>query len=385
MTEHAYRGDLFGPEDPARSSAVQVAIGYDSLRIKKETGQEYSLPFSSAQMSRGGFDGLGIIVQGRNEAGQTIYLQLQDEAFLRELRDRGPATVQPAVRAMLGQGTATRAWGYFALIGLVVFLVGGSLALYFGSGYLAEIVVSHIPHSAEASLGKLTAESLTQGKQLITEGTVNDGVQTVWKRVLSGIEKNPYTFNLSLVESSTVNALAAPGGHIVVFSGLLANLESGEELAGVLAHECAHALRRHSLKRIAKTAGISIAFGLFLGDLGGLTGLFTEFGKELTLLSYSRDDEREADEEAVQILVRAGIDPTIFPNFFRRMGEKESSVEKALAIVSTHPSFAERDQRLQTLFAAHREKTFRPIDVDWKRLREALSATAKLVQKPGQD
>ncbi len=381
MTEHAFRGDLFGPEDPARSSAVQVHIGYDALQITKETGQKYQLPFSSAQMSRGGFDGLAIVVQGCNEAGQTLYLQIADESFLKELRARGPATVQPAVRALLGQGTATRVWGYFALVALVVFLVGGSLALYFGSGYLAELVVSRIPPSAEASLGKLTAESLTQGKQLITEGRVSDGVQAVWKRVLSGIQKNPYTFELYLVESSTVNALAAPGGHIVVFTGLLANLENGEELAGVLAHECAHALRRHSLKRVAKTAGVSIAFSLFLGDLGGLTGLFTEFGKELTLLSYSRDDEREADEEGVNILVRAGIDPTVFPNFFRRMGEKESSVEKALAIVSTHPSFAERDRRLQALFAAHRGKTFKPIDVDWKQLREALSATARLGQK----
>lgn len=385
MTEHAFRGDFFGPEDPARSSAVQVRIGYDGLLVTKETGQQYQLPFSSAQMSRGGFDGLAIVIQGRSEAGQSLYLQVADESFLKELRARGPATIQESVRQLLGQGAARRVWGRLSLVILLFVIVGGLLALYYGSGHLAELVVSRIPPSAEEGLGKLTAQSLMQGKTLITDGPIFQGVEQVWKRVLSGIDKKTYDFSLYVVDAPTVNALAAPGGHVVVFTGLLANLESAEELAGVLAHECAHALRRHSLKRIAKTAGISVAFSLFLGDVGGLTGLFTEFGKELALLSYSRDDEREADEEGVKILVRAAIDPTKFPDFFRRMAAKEGTLGQALAIVSTHPSFDERDRRLQELFKAHREMAVRPIGVDWKQLLQALSPTAKLGQKAEED
>lgn len=381
MQDSLFHGELFGPEDPARSFAVQVKIGYDSLHLKKESGQEYQLPFSSTRLSRGGFDGLGIVVQGTNEAGQSIYLQMKDEGFLRELRDRGPATVQSLARDLMGKGTATRVWGTLSLVILVLVIVGGAFGLFYGSGFLADFVVSRIPPSVEASLGELTANSLTQGKVVLTEGPVHDGVKAVWARVLEGVEKNPYAFKLYLVDHATVNAMAAPGGHVVLFSGLLANLESGEELAGILAHECAHALRRHSLKRLAKTAGFSIAFSLFLGDLGGLTGVFTEFGKELALLSYGRDDEREADEEAVKIMVRAGIDPTRFPEFFRRMASDSGALDHALAIVSTHPSHRERDERLKALFAAHKNLTVRPIDADWKKLKASLSVTANLGRK----
>jgi predicted Zn-dependent protease len=83
----------------------------------------------------------------------------------------------------------------------------------------------------------------------------------------------------------------------------------------------------------------------------------------------------------VKILVRAGIDPTKFPEFFRRMAKDEGTLDKALAIVSTHPSHKERDERLKALFEANKSMTVKPLGVDWKKLQEALSATAKLGKK----
>ena len=381
MSEPVFRGDLFAPEDPARSCVVEVRIGEDALLLSREGGRMERLPLASAGLSRGGFDGLGIIVQGPDGTGRNLYLQVQDEAFLEGLQRLGPASLQPIVRGLVSSGSATRFWGTASFAVFVLLLVGGLLGLYFGSGKLADLAVSRFPVSAEASLGELTARSLTEGKRVLTDGEVSVGVNAVWARVLEGIEKSPSSFTLYLVDHSTVNALAAPGGHVVVFTGLLANLESGEELAGILAHECAHALRRHSLKRLVKTAGFSVAFSLLFGDLGGLAGIFTEFGKQLALLSYSRDDEREADEDAVKILIRAGIDPTRFPEFFRRMAKEEGTLGKAMAIVSTHPSHQERDARLKALFAAHGTPAVRPIAVDWKKLRNALSATALLGEK----
>ena len=149
-----------------------------------------------------------------------------------------------------------------------------------------------------------------------------------------------------------------------------------EELAGIIAHECAHAIHRHSLVRLAQTAGISIFFGIAFGDMGGLVVTFTEFGKELAILSYSRDDEREADNSAVNILVKAQIDPTKFPNFFKRAEADEGNLDKVFAIASTHPSNQERQQRLNELFKQLKQHEFTALPIDWQALQKELSPIA---------
>ena len=376
MDQQVFRGNLYGPENPSESFAVELHIEFDAIRLKKESGQEYEVLHDSLSLSRGGFDNLSIILKGATRDGKPIYAQIQEESFLTAYLHNGPASKREKTQTLISRGNTTRVWKTLSLTVLILFVVAGILATYLFSKNFAQKIVDFVPVSLEASLGEATARSVTQGKTLITAGPVFNGVNQVFQRVISGIANNPYTFKLYLVDHATVNALAAPGGHIVIFTGLLANTENPEELAGIIAHECAHAIYRHSLVRLAQTAGISIFFGIAFGDMGGLVGTFTEFGKELAILSYSRDDEREADNSAVNILVKAQIDPTKFPNFFKRAEADEGNLDKVFAIASTHPSNQERQQRLNELFKQLKQHEFTALPIDWQALQKELSPIA---------
>src|SRR5438067_7122963 len=105
--------------------------------------------------------------------------------------------------------------------------------------------------------------------------------------------------------SSLPNAFALPGGRVYVLSGLLAQAQSPDELAGVLAHEFGHVVRRDALRRLIRDGGTSFLVGLMFGDVTG-SGAVLMAGRALLSASYSRDDERGADGFAVMVMHRLG-------------------------------------------------------------------------------
>src|SRR5207248_840587 len=80
----------------------------------------------------------------------------------------------------------------------------------------------------------------------------------------------PYTFRVAVVNSSIVNAVAAPGGHVILFRGLLERTDSAEELAGVLAHEVEHVLHRHVTRAIFQQASTGVLMAALVGDVSGV-------------------------------------------------------------------------------------------------------------------
>lgn len=128
-------------------------------------------------------------------------------------------------------------------------------------------------------------------------------------------------YRFVIIESEQINAMAAPGGIIFITTGLLDVLPNEEALAAVLAHEISHVVNRHGIESIAagKTAGTAIEGGAIVAalDCSGasqlITGAFATIVGEVvdTLLEkgYSREQEFEADEEAAELLTRAGYNP----------------------------------------------------------------------------
>ena len=120
--------------------------------------------------------------------------------------------------------------------------------------------------------------------------------------------ESPYTFRWYLVDDPQVNALAAPGGHVVVFTGLVRATESAEELAGVLAHEMEHVLLRHSLRAIVARLGWRTILSLALGGSGELGGAAARVADQLGALGFSR--VQESDVLAKQCRVEPLIEAT---------------------------------------------------------------------------
>jgi len=125
------------------------------------------------------------------------------------------------------------------------------------------------------------------------------------------------SFKVFVVKSSIFNAVALPGGNIVVFSGLLENAESPESLAAVLAHEMQHIKKRHVTKKIIEDSSTGLIISAVSGDVTGSMLYGAKIARTLAVLSYSRQDEEEADDEGMKMLIAANIDPEAMINFLK--------------------------------------------------------------------
>ncbi|GIZ52165.1 M48 family metallopeptidase [Noviherbaspirillum aridicola] len=162
-----------------------------------------------------------------------------------------------------------------------------------------------------------------------------------------------WKWEVSLIGSKEINAFCMPGGKIAFFSGILNQLKlTDDEVAIVMGHEIAHALREHGRERVAKSglasAGAKIA-GIGLSALLGidpnLAGAATGGVANLTMLKFSRDDETEADLVGLDIVARAGYDPRAGIALWRKMAMVQKN--ESLQWLSTHPAGKARIAEIQ--------------------------------------
>jgi predicted Zn-dependent protease len=177
-----------------------------------------------------------------------------------------------------------------------------------------------------------------------------------------------------------VNAFALPGGQIVVWTGLLRQAESAEQIAAVLAHEIAHVERRHGLRNVAHRAGLALGLRLlvviFVGaDLDGLSGLAADVAVIAASNDYSQDQESQADADAVARLHAVGIDPGALADFFRVMTREGVGEVPAFASwLATHPDHESRIAAIEAQRRALGPVTARPLVVDLEGARAAVGA-----------
>jgi len=130
-------------------------------------------------------------------------------------------------------------------------------------------------------------------------------------------------WEVNLVGSKQINAFCMPGGKIAFFSALLIQLKlNDDEVAMVMGHETAHALREHARERMGKTAATSgaIELGAALLGLGSGSRMLANMGGQLLTLKFSRDDESEADLVGMELAARAGYDPRSGVVLWQKMG-----------------------------------------------------------------
>lgn len=152
-----------------------------------------------------------------------------------------------------------------------------------------------------------------------------------------------WEWQVNLFKSDQVNAFCMPGGRIGFYTGIIEQLNlTDDEVAAVMGHEIAHALREHGRERLAKTnvtaLGARVGGALLSGIFGvdpNLTGTAANYAGQFLVLKFSRDEEREADLVGLDISSRAGYDPRAGIALWRKMAALNQSAP--LEIFSTHP------------------------------------------------
>ncbi|HEY4542689.1 MAG TPA: M48 family metallopeptidase [Noviherbaspirillum sp.] len=163
-----------------------------------------------------------------------------------------------------------------------------------------------------------------------------------------------WNWEISVISTSDINAFCMPGGKIVFFTGILAQLKlTDDEAAVVMGHEIAHALREHGRERLAKStltnAGSRLlGFGLsaILGIDPSVTDAAAGAGANLAILRFSRQDETEADLVGLDIVARAGYDPRAGIALWEKMARV--SKDTGLQWLSTHPAGKTRIAEMRT-------------------------------------
>jgi predicted Zn-dependent protease len=152
-----------------------------------------------------------------------------------------------------------------------------------------------------------------------------------------------WRWEVNLLGSAQINAFCMPGGKIAFYTGILQKLQLDDpEVANVMGHEAAHALREHARERLGKSSATSL--GLSLGaqllGLGAIGDAAANLGTQLLTLKFSRDDETEADLIGMELAARAGYDPAAGVSLWEKM--KKASQGAPPQWLSTHPSSASR-------------------------------------------
>jgi predicted Zn-dependent protease len=150
----------------------------------------------------------------------------------------------------------------------------------------------------------------------------------------------PWEFHV--VDDAAVNAFALPGGFIYVNRGLIERAEHLDELAGAIAHEIGHVELRHAARQIEQQTktGVAVELGCRLTSLcnSDVARAAIQVGGAALFARYSRHDEAEADSEAVQLVIDAGIDPRGIPALFNRLlEERRRSPARIEVFFASHP------------------------------------------------
>lgn len=245
---------------------------------------------------------------------------------------------------------------------------------------LSACATSIITPELEQELGSQISAEVEEQMGLYQDPDLRGYVQAVGSRLVAALPETPYRFHFDIVDQGEPNAFASPGGYVFVSRGLLAQMNSEDELAGVLAHEISHVTQRHHAKQVGRSvrAELMTLPGKAVGVVNKSWGQSIAEAGEIYLASYSRSQETEADKFGMRLAAGAGYDPI-------QLAAALEGIEHSVELISgeshqatffdTHPTTPTRvtevDRLGQTLSwqpvapIADREALYRRLDGLW--------------------
>lgn len=221
------------------------------------------------------------------------------------------------------------------------------VALFLGAFYMVKKVdwmklfhVERFTKSADQKINQLFLKAFIQDNKVLYDTALTNPVDSILTRICDRNQINRSDVKLYLVQSDDVNAFALPGGHLIVYTGLIDFVENESELAGVLGHEVAHIELDHVMKKMGKEIGLSVLINMTAG--GGNGELIKEALKKLTSTAFDRELEKDADIKSVEYLSKAQIDYKGMSAFMDRLAKDKENLGDHVTILSTHPASDDR-------------------------------------------
>lgn len=319
-----------------------------------------------------GFYGNEPVQLERKRGNISELLIINDQDFLTSLHHIMPKAAKkfhnPAFRSLRSRLVL------YAFIGLIA---AGIFTYVWGIPLLAEAVAPHVPLAWENGMGKSVLKYLAPEEECCKNKELQKAMDEIVAR-MNPSGSSRYNFKVLVVKSPIYNAIALPGGNIIVFSGLLEEMESPEILAAVLAHEMQHIKKRHVTKRIIEDSSTGVMLSAVSGDVTGSMLYGMKIARTLASLSYSRQDEEEADAEGVKMMIAAHLDPEAMVSFFETVKEKEEIGLEIPQYISTHPDTEQRITKIRNIIAqsGHNRRYYSKLSVgkNWNKIKKVCPA-----------
>jgi predicted Zn-dependent protease len=232
------------------------------------------------------------------------------------------------------------------LLSLLALFVGAFLVVVWLLNLLVGGVIGMIPPEAERQLGRWIIPALeAEAEDSTTQDRLNDLLDRL-EAELPPEQAAVHDYQLLYIPDETVNAAAVPGDVILVYQGLLAEMESENELMMVLGHELGHFANRDHLRGLGREITLRLAIAIFLGDASALQSLSGRILNQVGSSRFSQTQETQADEFGLTLLHRTYGHVAGATDFFARLAETPGANVQFLA---SHPAPGKRVKDIKAL------------------------------------
>ncbi len=338
----------------AKRRPVRLAFQTDGVSVLDEGAEIAFWRYADLRNADSAAGAMRLTAEGAPELAR---LDIRDPALGREVALRCPAL---GVRRQAGEAGLGRIvfWSLAVVVSLVLTVI-----------YLVPLVADRLAPFVPLPLERRLGEAVDSQVRALFGGETCDaaaGGAALAKLGgrLAGAADLPMPAEIAVLRSEVPNAVALPGGYVYLFDGLLAEAQSPDEVAGVLAHEFGHVAGRDGLRKLLQTGGSSFLLGLLFGDVTG--GAALVFAAQVMLDSrYSREAESNADAFAAGLMLELGRSPKTLGAFLQRL---DAGGGDDFAFLASHPVTAERVRALE---ATDRPATAPPLltAAEWRALK----------------
>ena len=354
----------------AARQRVSIRLMRLGLHVTTERGATLWWPYEEIRQTQGFYSGEQVRLERGGEFSEALLVS--DISFLTQLHQ-----IAPELATRFHEPARRRRRARIVLIAALA-SIGILTVLYlWGIPALAAFVASRVPVSWEEHLGRSVVKHLVPPAMRCADNTRTRVIDEIITVLTAPLPTSPFTIRVIVVNDSTINAFAVPGGYIVLYRGLLEKTQTAEELAGVLAHELQHIFKHHVTQALIQHVSTGLLLAAITGDTSKATAYGLESARLLGILRYSRQSEEEADAAGMRMLLESGIDPKGMIAFYELLTKSTSETSSILKYLSTHPSTGDRIKKLKSLVEQSQPKSVKLLKgYDWSNIKKICQTTS---------
>lgn len=336
-------GHWFEPYSSTRCQASVVFLGnryelrIDGESVRQGVGADFIVS-----------DRLGNMPRRLSWSDEAVFETADNVAVDQWLRDNDHASGRSLLLHQI-----EKSWKW-AVVGSLLTVAIGFSAFRWGLPVLSTKIAEKLPVSVHEAISTQTMATLDRFilQESETAEVAQAEIRDRFADMVAKLPPHEFSFKLHFRQMKGIpNAMALPGGDVIVTDALLKLVEHSDELDSVLLHEMGHVIERHGLEHAVQTSAVSVIAALAFGDLSGVGEIGVGMPVFLLQSSYSRQRESEADSFALARMGELEKDPRHFASLITRLGgsegEEDSSdnQERGPAYFSSHPHAAERAKK----------------------------------------